>query len=37
MNKITWFKWLETALDALPGHLRDQKKCMNMNVILQRT
>lgn len=32
MNKITYLNELETALDALPRHLRDQK-CMNMNVI----
>lgn len=31
MNKITYLNELETALDALPRHLRDQK--MNMNVI----
>ena len=32
MNKITYLNELETALDALPRHLRD-RKCMNMNVI----
>ncbi len=32
MNKITYLNELETALDALPRHLKSEK-CMNMNVI----